>query len=193
MVYQGGAPRDTGLVPVGGEHFTQDIAIGLSTPLWEAERIKRAYGCASLRQVGQDALFEVASVGERPARLTSRRALGEIIEPRAMEWVALLREALERSSGGRLPAAGLVLTGGASQLDGLVELTARELGVAVRLGLPTGLAGASGTLSNPACSTLVGLVLHANRLRLARSRRAAAGWPHRLRNWFKGRAWAAGV
>lgn len=191
IVYQDGAPRDAGWVPVGGEHFTQDIAVGLSTPLWEAERIKRAYGCASLRQVGQDALFEVASVGERPARLASRRALSDIIEPRAVEWVALLREALERSSDGRLPTAGLVLTGGAAQLDGLADLVAQEFGVPVRLGLPKGLAGAGGTLSNPACSTLVGLILHANRLRLARRR--AGGLAHRLQNWFSGRASAAGV
>ncbi|MEE9235509.1 MAG: cell division protein FtsA [Candidatus Acidoferrales bacterium] len=195
ITFQEGAPRDSGLVPVGGEHFTQDIAVGLSAPLWEAERIKRAYGCASLRQVGQDALFEVASVGERPPRLTSRRALMEIIEPRALEWTALLREGLERSCGGRVSrsfGAGLVLTGGAAGLDGLAELTAHELRLPVRLGLPKGLAGATATLSSPACATAVGLVLHANRLWLARSRRGR-GLVYRLRNFLNGRAGAAGA
>jgi len=192
VIFEHGAPRDSGVVPVGGEHFTQDIAIGLSAPLWEAERIKRAYGCAWLRGVGQDTLFEVASVGDRPARLTSRRALGEIIEPRAMEWVAMLRDALERSGGKRLPAAGLVLTGGAAQLEGLVEVTAQVFDRPVRLGLPRGLSGAGGTLSNPASTAAVGLVLHSNRLRQARGR-TSGGLAYRLRNLFTGRAWAAGV
>lgn len=192
IFFQQGAPRETGVVPIGGEHFTNDIAIGLSTPLWEAERIKRAYGFASLRGLGQDTLLEMASLGERPARVTSRRALAEIIEPRALEWLGLLREALERSGGGRLPSAGVVLTGGAAQLEGLVELTAQGLPLPVRLGLPTGLAGANGTLANPACSVVVGLALHANRLRQAR-RQQSAGLVHRLRNLFQGRSWAAGA
>ena len=192
VVFQHGAPRQSGMVAVGGEHFTQDIAIGLNTPLWEAERIKRAYGCASLRKMGQDILFEVASVGERPARLTSRRALCEIIEPRAQEWLALLCEDLERSGSGRLPPAGLVLTGGAAQLEGLVDLTAQVVQVPVRLGLPRGLAGASGTLVNPASATVVGLVLHANRLRQARGRQNR-GVGQRLRNFFSGKGWPAGA
>lgn len=192
IVFQHGAPRESGVVAVGGEHFTNDIAIGLRTPLWEAERIKRAYGCASLRALGQDTLLEMASMGERPARVTSRRALAEIIEPRALEWLGLLREVLERSSGGRLPAAGMVLTGGAAQLDGLVELTAQALQLPVRLGLPTGLVGANGTLANPACAVVVGLALHANRLRQAR-RQQSAGFVHRLRNLFQSRSWAAGA
>ncbi|HKZ52453.1 MAG TPA: cell division protein FtsA, partial [Candidatus Acidoferrales bacterium] len=116
IVFHHGAPRAGGMVPIGGEHFTNDIAIGLRTPLWEAERIKRAYGCAWLRGLGQDTLLEVSSIGERPARVSSRRALCEIIEPRAQEWAAMLREALERSEDGQMPAAGVVLTGGAAQL-----------------------------------------------------------------------------
>lgn len=192
MVFEHGAPCASGLMPLGGEHFTQDVAIGLSTPLWEAERLKRAQGCASLRGVGPDALFEVASVGERPARLTSRRALGEIVEPRAQEWVALLGQALERGCGGRLPAAGVVLTGGAAQLEGLVELTAQTFRRPVRLGLPKGLGGANATSANPACSAAVGLLLHARRLRQARLQ-ANGSLVYRLRNFFTGRAWAAGA
>lgn len=192
ILFERGAPLATGLVPVGGEHFTNDIAIGLCTPLWEAERVKRAYGCASFRGLGQDSLFEVASMGERPARVTSRRALCEILEPRALEWLGLLRETLESSSQGRAPAAGIVLTGGAAQLEGLVELAAQVLGAPVRLGLPKGLAGAGGTLSNPASSAAVGLVLHAYRLRQAQ-RQEPAGLMHRVRDFFAGRAWAARV
>jgi cell division protein FtsA len=190
IVFHHGAPRAGGLVPIGGEHFTNDIAIGLRTPLWEAERIKRAYGCAWLRGLGQDTLLEVSSIGERPARVSSRRALCEIIEPRAQEWAALLREALERSEDGQLPAAGVVLTGGAAQLDGLTDFTAQALQAPVRLGLPKGLNGASATLANPASATAVGLLLHAHRLNQAR-RRQNGGVFHRLRNLFAGKGWAA--
>lgn len=190
IVFQHGTPRASGLVPIGGEHFTNDIAIGLRTPLYEAERIKRAYGCASLRGISQDSLLEVASIGERPGRVASRRALGEIVEPRAQEWLALLREALERCEWGALPAAGLVFTGGAAQLEGLVELAGQVLQAPVRLGLPKGLAGAASTLANPACSTGVGLLLHANRLRQAR-RQQNAGVFYRLRRFFGGKDWAA--
>ena len=190
IVFHHGAPRAGGMVPIGGEHFTNDIAIGLRTPLWEAERIKRAYGCAWLRGLGQDTLLEVSSIGERPARVSSRRALCEIIEPRAQEWAAMLREALERSEDGQMPAAGVVLTGGAAQLDGLIEFASQALQASVRLGLPKGLHGASATLGNPASATAVGLLLHAQRLNQARRRQNGSVF-HRLRNLLGGKGWAA--
>ncbi|MGH9804611.1 MAG: cell division protein FtsA [Candidatus Acidiferrales bacterium] len=190
IVFHHGAPRASGMVPVGGEHFTNDISIGLRTPLFEAERIKRAYGCASLRWVAQDSLLEVAGIGERPDRVASRRTLVEIIEPRAQEWLALLREDLERSDCGPLPAAGLVLTGGAAQLEGLVDYSSQLLQVPVRLGLPKGLAGAGSTLANPCNATGVGLLLHCERLRQARRRQNGSMFD-RLRGLFSGKVWAA--
>jgi cell division protein FtsA len=194
IVFHHGAPRASGMVPVGGEHFTNDIAIGLRTPLFEAERLKRAYGCASLRWVAQDSLLEVASIGERPDRVASRRALVDIIEPRAQEWLALLREALDRSECGPeasgLPPAGLVLTGGAAQLEGLVDYSSQLLQVPVRLGLPKGLLGAGSTLANPANTAGVGLLLHCERLRQAR-RRQNGGLFDRLRSLLGGKGWAA--
>jgi cell division protein FtsA len=190
--FEHGAPRTSGLVPIGGEHFTSDIAIGLHTPLWEAERVKRAHGCASLAGISQDTLFEVAGMGERPARVVSRRALGEILEPRAQEWLMLLRDSLERSGLTRLPPAGLVLTGGAAQLEGLGELAAQTLGVSTRLGLARGLVGANGTLANPGCAAVVGLVLHARRLRQAAAQHNS-GLVNRLRNFFNGRTRALGA
>jgi len=190
IAFHHGTPRTSGMVPIGGEHFTHDIAIGLRAPLWEAERLKRGQGSASLRGVGQDSLLEISSLGDRPPRVTSRRALCEIIEPRAQEWALLLRQDLERSDGGQLPAAGVVLTGGGAQLDGLIDLASQVLGVPVRLGLPRGLQGANATLSNPACATPVGLLLHINRLRQAR-RRQNGGMFSRLRGLLAGKGWAA--
>lgn len=185
-----GTPRASGMVPVGGEHFTNDIAVGLRTPLWEAERIKRSYGYASVRGVGPDEMLEVSSIGERPARVSSRRALCEIVEPRAQEWAGLLHEALQRSDNGNLPPAGVVLTGGAAQLSGLEELLSQLLQVPVRIGLSKGLAGANGTLSNPAMSTTVGLLLHANRLHQVR-RQQNGSVLSRLKGFLRGRGSAA--
>ncbi|MBI2956620.1 MAG: cell division protein FtsA [Acidobacteria bacterium] len=190
LSFERGAPRVSGTIPVGGEHFTNDVAIGLRTPLWEAERLKRSYGCAAADGASQDTLFEVASMGERPARVISRRALCEILEPRAQEWLALLRDSLERAGVEHLPAAGVVLTGGAAQLEGLVDLGAETLRVPARLGLGRGLLGASGTLANPACAVAVGLILHANRLRELQ-RNQNSGFVHRLRNLLNGKSWAA--
>lgn len=187
IILEHGAPRASGVLPVGGEHFTNDIAIGLRVPLWEAERIKRAYGCAGLRWIGQDTLLEVASLGERPARVTSRRALCEIIEPRALELLEMLREELDHSGYGRLPATGLVLTGGGAQLDGLAELAAQFFQWPVRVGLPQGLLDAGGTLADAACATPVGLLLHAQRLQRARLE-LNGDWWGRLRTFFSGRA-----
>ncbi|MFQ5694726.1 MAG: cell division protein FtsA [Terriglobia bacterium] len=183
FAFERGTPRATGLVPVGGEHFTNDIAVCLRTPLWEAERVKRAYGCATLRGTAQDTLFEVAGMGERPPRVASRRALGEILEPRAQEWAVLVREALENGLGA-LPLAGVVLTGGAAQLEGLADLAAQALQVPMRLGLAKGLSGANATLANPASAVAVGLLLHANRLRLAERRNG--GLVSRLKKFFAG-------
>lgn len=190
IAFHHGTPRTSGMVPIGGEHFTHDIAIGLRAPLWEAERLKRGHGSASLRGVGEDSLLEISSIGDRPSRVTSRRALCEIIEPRAQEWALLLRQDLGRSDGGQLPAAGVVLTGGGAQLDGLADLTSHVLGVPVRLGLPHGLQGAKATLANPACATPVGLLLHTNRLRQARRRQNGSVFS-RLRGLFNGKGWAA--
>jgi cell division protein FtsA len=191
LVFQHGSLRQSGVVPVGGEHFTHDIAIGLRVPLYEAERIKRAYGCAALASLGPDSLLEVAGLADRPPRVTSRRALGEILEPRAVELLALLRDDLERSGTTELPPAGLVLTGGGAQLEGLVELAAREFQIPARVGLPQGLAAAAGTLSNPASAVAVGLLFHAHRLRIARRRQQEAGPWGRLRHFFQSKGWAA--
>lgn len=176
IVIAGRAPRESGVVPVGGEHFTNDIGVGLRCPLWEAERIKRAYGCAAMRWAGQDTLFEVQSLGERPARVSSKRALCEIIEPRAEELADLLKHELDHAGYAELPSAGVVLTGGGAQLDGMLELLSHVFQVPVRLGLPKGIHGSNGVLASPACATAAGLLLHAGRVRRAQSLRQNGWW-----------------
>ncbi len=186
VVFENRAPRQSGAAPVGGEHFTNDIGVGLRCPLWEAERIKLAYGCAGMRWAGQDTLFEVASLGERPARVSSKRALCEIIEPRANELVDLLLYDFEHAGFSTLPPAGMVLTGGGAQLDGLLELMAHAFQTSVRLGLPRGVQGANGSLSNPGSATAAGLLLHAARVRSARLRNRGSWWRRLKAVWGDG-------
>ncbi len=184
IVYEHGAPCETGLIPVGGEHFTNDLAVGLRTPRWEAERLKRTHGCASLRWLRQDALVDVVSSAGRLARVVSRRALCEILEARAYELFLLVREELASRGYDRQLGAGVVLTGGAAQLEALPELAAQVLQLPARLGQPNGVLCDSHTLKNPAYATAVGLVLYANRIRQLRQQKNA-GLLGRLRNFWQ--------
>lgn len=190
MVYAQGASRETGVILVGGEHFTNDIAIGLRIPLWEAERLKRSSGCAGLRWLRQDALVEVASNNERPARVVSRRALCEILEARAYELFFLIREELVRSGYDRQLGAGVVLTGGGAQLEALPELATQVLQLPARVGKPNGVLGEPHMLKSPAYATAVGLVLHGNRIRQLRQQKNT-GLLARLRNLWQRQGWPA--
>jgi cell division protein FtsA len=192
MVYEHNAPRVTGVVPIGGDHFTHDIAVGLRTPLWEAERLKRAYGCAGLRWLQQDTLVDIAGSG---GRVASRRALCEILEARAYELLTLIRDDLVRSGYERQLGAGVVLTGGGAQLDSLTELATQVLQLPVRLGKPTGILGLTSAgpvqaLKSPAYATAVGLVLHGNRIRGLRQQQTA-GVLGRLKSFWQRKGWAA--
>lgn len=168
IVYSQGTVRHTASIPVGGEHFTNDIAVGLRTTIPEAERAKRSW---SERQPGStaDALLEVPSVGERPARLVSYALLSEIIQPRAMELLELIHRELERSGHFKQLGAGLVLVGGGAKQGGLVPLAEETLGLPVRLGTRTGLEDMGENLAGPEYATLVGLVVYGNRRRLLRN------------------------
>lgn len=149
----------TTVLPLGGNHFTNDLAVGLRTPMNEAERLKQRYGCALIEMVNPDEEVQVPSVGGRKPQVISRQILSEIIEPRAEELFTLVREAVERSG---LPeenlASGAVLTGGASAMPGMVELAEVVLGMPVRLGLPRRVGGLAEVVRSPRYSTGVGLV-----------------------------------
>ena len=102
-------------MPVGGDHFTNDLAVGLRTPIPEAEKIKREHGCAWHELLGEDTAIEIASVGDRPPRTVFARMLNEIIEPRAQELLTLVRDELKRAGLDAQIPAGLVLAGGGAQ------------------------------------------------------------------------------
>ena len=96
IVFHEGAVIHAGVVPIGGDHFTNDVAVGLRTPLADAEKIKRIFGCAVVTRIPESTEIEVPSVGDRPSRLMSQRLLGEVLEPRARELFEILREHLRQ-------------------------------------------------------------------------------------------------
>ena len=150
----------TSVLSVGGDHITNDIAVGLRTPTDEAERIKQKYGCAMGSQVGKNETVEVPSVGGRQARVLSRHLLSEIIEPRVEEMFTLVSQEIVRSGYEDLLASGVVLTGGATLLQGMPELAEDVLGLPVRCGIPTGVGGLVDVVRSPMYATGVGLVLY---------------------------------
>jgi len=165
VIFERGAIRHVAVLPIGGEHVTSDIAVGLRTPAVEAEKIKKRHGCALSSLVDQDETLEVPSVGGRKSRVLSRQILCEIIQPRVEEIFALIAEEFASSNFDRSIHAGVVLTGGGSMLEGIQEMAERCLNVPVRRGSPSGLGGISDTVATPQHSTVVGLTLYGARRR----------------------------
>ncbi len=168
IVYGCGVVRHTSAIPVGGDHFTNDLAVGLRTPIPEAERIKRRHGCAASAFMKENGAIEIASVGDRPPRTIFAHMLMDIIEPRAMELLSLIRDDLQRAGlDGQIPA-GFVLAGGGARLRGLDELAERSFHFPVRIAEPKGLADLPEQVAQPEYATVVGLVVHG-----AKARRSA--------------------
>src|SRR6516225_2838865 len=185
IVYGGGVVRHTGAVGIGGDHFTNDLAVGLRTPIPEAERIKRHHGCAAAALLRDDGSIEIASVGDRPPRTIFAHALTEIIEPRAQELLTLLAEDLRRAGLDRQIPAGFVMAGGGARLNGLLELTEEDFRLPARIAEPRGMLELPEQVGQPEYATAVGLVLYA-----AKARKAAAQRPgnlvSKLRSMFAG-------
>jgi cell division protein FtsA len=173
----------SGVVPLGGINFTRDVAYGLETPLVEAEKLKREFGCALLSLVNEQNEIEVPSVGERPPRMMRQRDLGGILEPRARELMELVRDHLQR--GGVLEAlgGGVILTGGGALLNGLAEVCEEVLRRPTRLGVPLGMSQLPGELQAPEFSTAIGMVFYTQRARVLKHRESG-GLGARLRAIF---------
>ena len=159
-VFADGAIVHTAVLPLGGGHVTNDIATVLRTPLDSAEKIKRKYGCASRAMIAEDDTMEVPSVGGRGPRVLPRATLVEIIEPRIEEIFEHVKRELMRSGYADGLAAGIVLTGGATILDGTAEVAEQVLGLPVRRANPTRIGGLVDVVKSPAYSTGVGLVVY---------------------------------
>jgi cell division protein FtsA len=168
IVFLQGAVAYTGVIPVGGDHFTSDLSVGMCTPLAEAEKIKKAFGNAIVTLIPEGNEVEVPSVGDRPSRLLPQRLVAEILEPRARELFEMMRETLRHSGMFDACVAGIVLTGGASRLHGMFDVAESVLRRPVRLSWPTPLGRMPSTLAEPEFATVIGMVNYAQRARVAR-------------------------
>ena len=158
-IFTGGAIRHTAVIPIAGDQITNDVAMALRTPTTDAEDIKIKYGCA-LRQLADDGPISVPGVGERGVRMLSRQTLAEVIEPRVEELYMLVQAELRRSGFENLLSSGIVITGGSSAMQGMVELGEEIFHMPVRLGLPRYIGGLSDVVKTPRFSTGVGLLLY---------------------------------
>lgn len=160
ITFHQGSVIHTGLLPIGGQNFTHDVAIGLKTTQTNAEALKKKYGCALTEMVGEDESIEVESVGGRKARTLMRRDLCEILEARAEETFEIIhRELQEKNLLGKL-GSGVVLTGGASLMPGMVEMGDFVLDVPVRRGGPEKIGGLVDVVRQPTFSAVVGVLLY---------------------------------
>jgi cell division protein FtsA len=162
-VFSDGSIKHTAVLPVGGNYITSDIATGLRTPLTEAEKIKIKYGCSFAPMIPKDEIIEVPSVGGREPREVTRQILGRIIEPRTEEILNLAYKEIIKSGYEDILAAGVVLTGGTSIMEGITELAEHVFNMPVRRGCPTGVGGLTDVVNSPMYATGVGLVIYGSK------------------------------
>ncbi|MDP2783161.1 MAG: cell division protein FtsA [Sulfurimicrobium sp.] len=160
-VFTDGAIRHTAVIPIAGDQITNDIAMALRTPTKEAEDIKRTYGCALRQLADASQMVEVPGVGERETRQLSRQTLAEVIEPRVEELYSLVQAELRRSGFEDLMSSGIVITGGSSVMQGMVELGEEVFHMPVRLGVPQYSGGLTEVVRNPRFATGLGLLMSA--------------------------------
>jgi cell division protein FtsA len=171
LLYADGGIAHTSVIPAGGNNITSDVAAGLRTPMAEAERLKRNYGCALGRMIADDEEIEVPGVGGHGPRRAARRLLSDIIEPRVEEIFSEARRRIEETGLLEQISSGCVLTGGAALMEGMVECAEEILGMPVRLGFPIGIRGIVQLVHGPQYATGVGLVRYgAHHLADAQSR-----------------------
>ncbi|MBT6791576.1 MAG: cell division protein FtsA, partial [Gammaproteobacteria bacterium] len=157
-IYTEGAIKHTAVIPIAGDQVTNDIAMALRTPTQNAEEIKIKYACALGSLAGENETIKVPSVGEREDRSLSRQALAEVVEPRYEELFTLIQAELRRSGFEDLIPAGIVLTGGASKMEGVVELAEEIFHMPVSIGKPKNVSGLADIVRNPIYATAVGLL-----------------------------------
>jgi cell division protein FtsA len=190
-VFTEGAIRHTAVIPIAGDQVTNDIAVAMRTPSQHAEDIKVKYACALTQLASADETIEVPSVGDRPARRLARQTLAEVVEPRYEELLTLVQAELRRSGFEDLTAAGVVLTGGSSKMEGVIDLAEEVFHMPVRLGIPGGVSGLSEVVRNPIYSTGVGLLQFGQQHSRERGADGSVneglkGVWERMKGWFQG-------
>jgi len=188
-LFRDGAIWHTGVLALGGDHISNDIAVGLRTPTAEAENLKKRHGCALTALVREEETIEVPSVGGRKARALSRQILSDIIQPRVEEIFTLVARDLARAGLQDAPAAGVVVTGGTSIMEGVPELAAQVFDLPVRRGIPENIGGLADVVQSPIYATGVGLALYGVRVGglasgSAGDGRLVARFSRRVGEWF---------
>jgi cell division protein FtsA len=184
-IFTEGAIRHTAVIPIAGDQVTNDIAMALRTPTQYADEIKIKYACALTQLARPEEIIKVPGVGDKPPKELSRQALAEVVEPRYDELFTLVQAEIRRSGFEDLLAAGIVLTGGSSKMEGVVELAEEIFHMPVSLGSPKHVTGLKDIVRNPIYATGVGLVLYGkNKEEMRfRSRSRSFGLVTRLRSW----------
>lgn len=159
-IFTEGAIRHTGVIPIAGDQVTNDIAMALRTPTENAEELKIKYACALSQLASPDEMIKVPSVGDRPPRELSRRALADVVEPRYDELFHLIQAELRHSGFEDMLAAGLVFTGGTSKMEGVADLAEEIFHMPARIGMPHEVNGLADIVRNPTYSTGVGLLFY---------------------------------
>jgi cell division protein FtsA len=168
IVFQQGAIAHTAVIPIGGDHFTSDLSVGMCTGVSDAELLKKTFGNAVPTLIPEGNEVEVPSVGDRPSRMMSQRMTGEILGPRARELFEMMRENLRQAGVLNHCIAGFVLSGGASRLAGILDVAESILRKAARLAWPTPMAKMPSLLAEPEFATTLGMIYYGHRARLAR-------------------------
>ncbi len=190
-IYSENSIRHTGVVALGGQYVTKDIAIGIRTPIEKAEEIKRQYGCAFSPLIKNNEYVSVPGVGGREQREVSRAVLASIIEPRLEEILSLTLREIKRTEFADMLGAGIVLTGGASLMEGLQELAERVFEMPVKLGIPMGFGGLTEAARSPVHATGVGLCMYGMENRTQRKVKKGMGDDNfrkifeRMKSWVK--------
>jgi cell division protein FtsA len=189
-VFVQGAIRHSASLPIAGDQVTNDIAHLLRTPTPEAEQIKVRYACALAQLATAEESIQVPSVGDRPPRRLARQALAEAVQNRYEEIFEMIQAELRRAGFEELVRAGLVLTGGASKMEGVVELAEEMLHMPVRMGIPQHVSGLGEVVGNPVHATGVGLLLWGSQIEHPRRAVVPTGkvgtWVSKVRNWYRG-------
>ncbi len=191
-VFTEGSIRHTGVIPIAGDQVTNDIAMALRTPTQHAEEIKIKYACALTQLAGADETIKVPSVGDRPPRDLSRQSLAEVVEPRYDELFTLVQAELRRSGFEDMVPAGVVLTGGTSKMEGVVELAEEIFHMPVRVGYPQAVQGLTDIVRNPIYATSVGLLQYGvahqgegGSVSAGKSGAPSENWIARAKSWIQ--------
>jgi len=189
-ILKGKSIKHTSVLAVGGNNLTNDVSVGLRTPMTEAEKIKIRYGTCLTGSVGKDETIEVAGVGGRKPRTLSKQILAEILEPRVEEIFTLINREIYRAGMEDVVTSGVVVTGGSCLLEGVSDIAESIFGIPTRIGRPMGIRGLVDVVNNPMYATAVGLVLYGARVQpkkkfRIRDRNIFNRVMARMKTWFK--------